>query len=85
MNHPAMAVSLCELGSLVLEIDGDQLDARFLSSDGTVRDHFRIEKRVSHAVPSLPLTLWVLLHPLIVVAAAAFLVRRSWAPHPVSE
>lgn len=43
-DHPVMAVSLAELGSLVLDIDAERLDASFLSSTGVVRDTFSIEK-----------------------------------------
>jgi len=44
LNHPAMYLSLNELGSLVLDLNGYQLDAKFLSSTGVVRDHFTIKK-----------------------------------------
>jgi hypothetical protein len=35
---------LLKLGSLVLDIDGNQLDARFLQANGTVTDNFTIVK-----------------------------------------
>src|SRR3989449_4967564 len=44
LNHPVMYLSLNELGSLVLDIDGYRLDAKFLSSTGVVRDYFTIKK-----------------------------------------
>ncbi|MBX7244497.1 MAG: metallophosphoesterase family protein [Candidatus Sumerlaeaceae bacterium] len=44
LNHPAMCVSLNTLGSMVIDIDGNQLDARFLSSTGTTPDYFTIVK-----------------------------------------
>jgi predicted phosphodiesterase len=44
LNHPAMIVGRLELGSLVLDVAGDTLTARFLNSSGTVRDTFRIVK-----------------------------------------
>ena len=44
LNHPAMFISLNLLGSMVLDIDGDRLDAAFLRSNGVVRDHFTILK-----------------------------------------
>jgi len=44
LNHPAMYLSLNELGSLILDIDGYRLDAKFLSSSGSVRDYFTIKK-----------------------------------------
>ena len=42
--HPVMIMSLRALGSLLLDIDGDRLDARFLDKDGAVRDHFTLSK-----------------------------------------
>jgi len=44
LNNPAMYLSLNELGSLVLDIDGYRLDAKFLGSTGVVRDYFTIKK-----------------------------------------
>ena len=40
--HPAFAVGLLELGSVVLDVDRGRLDARFLRTDGSVGDHFQI-------------------------------------------
>ena len=45
LNHPAMLVSLNKLGSVVLDIDGQQLDSIFLGDDGTILDRYRILKR----------------------------------------
>ncbi len=44
LNHPAMFISLNILGSVVLDVDGDHLDATFLDSSRGVRDTFRILK-----------------------------------------
>ena len=44
LNYPAMFLSLSTLGSLALDIDGDQLDLHFIDADGTERDHFSIVK-----------------------------------------
>ena len=44
LDHPAMAVGLAELGSVLLEVQGNTLDAHFLDDLGQVRDRFRIEK-----------------------------------------
>ena len=46
LNHPAMFISLNELGSLVLDIDGDRLDAKFLEANGKVTDSFTLLKGV---------------------------------------
>jgi hypothetical protein len=44
LDHPAMYLSLVELGSLVLDIDGNRLDATFIDDTGAVKDSFTIEK-----------------------------------------
>ena len=44
LNHPAMHQSLLQLGSVVLDVDGNQLDATFLDSGGNVGDRFTIIK-----------------------------------------
>src|SRR5207253_782065 len=46
LDHPAMYLSLNVLGSLVLDVNGPQLDAKFLNSSGSVQDHFTIKKGV---------------------------------------
>ncbi len=57
LNHPAMFISLLELGSMVLEINGSRLDAIFLSDTGVVRDSFTISKGTSaNQPPSVSLT-----------------------------
>jgi hypothetical protein len=47
LNHPAMFVSLNELGSLVLDVNGTSLQATFLRDNGLVRDHFTILKGIT--------------------------------------
>jgi hypothetical protein len=44
LNHPAMYISLLEFGSMVLDVSGNRLEAKFLDETGTVRDHFTIIK-----------------------------------------
>ena len=44
LNHPAMYISLNELGSMVLDVDGLTLAAKFLDDVGSVRDSFSIVK-----------------------------------------
>ena len=46
LNHPVMFVSLRTLGSMVLDVDGDRLDAAFIDNNGTRRDYFTIQKGV---------------------------------------
>src|SRR6185295_17688342 len=50
-DHPAMYVSLLELGSLVIDIDGNRLDARFLDDTGTIADTFTIFKGAAPTAP----------------------------------
>jgi len=50
--HPVMVTSLRLLGSLVLDIDGDQLMGRYLSSSRQIRDQFCIDKRGNVEVSS---------------------------------
>lgn len=44
-DHPAMLYGEARLGALVIDVTTDHLDARFLDTTGTVRDHFRILAR----------------------------------------
>lgn len=44
LNHPAMLRGLAERGSLVIDVNGGRLDARFVRFDGAVRDSFAIVK-----------------------------------------
>ncbi len=44
LNHPVMFLSLNELGSLVLDIEGDQLDAAFFDHRARRRDYFTMRK-----------------------------------------
>ena len=45
--HPVMHTALLRMGSLVLDIDGQRLDARFLRETGAIDDHFSIIKGAS--------------------------------------
>jgi len=50
LSHPAMYTVLNQLGSMVLDVDGDRLDARFLRETGAIDDRFTIVKG-SYNVP----------------------------------
>ncbi|MEO8602541.1 MAG: metallophosphoesterase family protein [bacterium] len=52
LNHPAMVAGLLELGSVVIDIDGDSLTAQFVNSTAAVHDAFRIVK--GRTCPSAP-------------------------------
>lgn len=53
LNHPAMFISLNMLGSIVVDVDGNRLDAIFLDSTGATRDHFSIVKNAGQDLPRL--------------------------------
>jgi len=44
LNHPAMVVSLHKLGSMYLEFDANELNAKMIASDGALEDYFTIRK-----------------------------------------
>ena len=44
LNHPVMFYSVNTLGAMILDINGNQLDAKFLDSAANVRDAFTISK-----------------------------------------
>ena len=44
-----MANSMLELGSLVVDVNANRLDGRFISGEGMVLDHFSITKGVGDA------------------------------------
>ncbi len=62
LNHPAMYISLNLLGSMVIDVNGNQLDARFLDSTGVVQDYFSLLKGAdttcSASVLNLPSDQW---------------------------
>jgi len=47
LNHPVHFYSAATRGSLVLDIHGNTLDARFLTDSGAIDDHFTIKKRMT--------------------------------------
>jgi len=51
LDHPAMYISLAKLGSMVLDVDGNRLDATFLSEKGERLDYFSIVKGGGKAKP----------------------------------
>jgi hypothetical protein len=53
LNHPAMKVSLNALGSLVLDIHGQRLEARFLDETGAVLDWFTLENGDDITAPAI--------------------------------
>ncbi len=51
LNHPAMYLSLNVLGSVVLDVNGNQADVKFLDDFGNVRDYFTLIKGVGSLNP----------------------------------
>jgi hypothetical protein len=56
LNHPAMFISLNNLGSMVLDVDGNRLDAKFVRETGAVADSFTIIKGPPAAPSNLVVT-----------------------------
>ncbi len=56
LNHPAMRVSFSRLGSMVIDVDGDRLDARYLRDTGFIDDQFTIYKGTENALPKAVVT-----------------------------
>ena len=54
LNHPAMFISLNQLGSMVLDVDGNRLDARFLRETGAIDDSFTVVKGAAPTPTSTP-------------------------------
>jgi len=50
LQHPAMLVGLNVLGSVILDVDDDRLDARFLDTTGAVLDYFTISKVICSGI-----------------------------------
>lgn len=44
LDHPAMYISLNRLGSVVLDVHGDRIHARFVDETGAIRDDFALVK-----------------------------------------
>ena len=53
LNHPAMFVSMSVMGSIILDVNGAQLDARFIDNTGAVRDYFTMSKSAAPPPPAI--------------------------------
>lgn len=51
-QHPAMFISMLQLGSLVLNVNGNRLDGQFLREIGQVQDTFTLFKNPPSATPA---------------------------------
>lgn len=45
LDHPVMALATGTIGSLVIDVENDLMDVRFLDQTGTVVDEFQIQKK----------------------------------------
>ena len=54
--HPAMYLSRLNLGSMVLDVNGSRLDARFLRETGAIDDYFTILKNIPNTAPTVGIT-----------------------------
>ncbi|VAW53834.1 hypothetical protein MNBD_GAMMA06-1422 [hydrothermal vent metagenome] len=48
LDHPAHHVALSEAGSVVIDVDGNKLIARFINNKGLVHDEFSITKKIEY-------------------------------------
>ncbi len=62
-NHPVMHISVPTLGSLVLDINDDQLEASFIGTNAGVIDQFTIYKGEATGVPDAPVAVSPMLAP----------------------
>jgi hypothetical protein len=79
LNHPAMFISLNNLGSMVLDVNNDRLDAKFLRENGTIADYFTV---IKGAAPPLPPNAPTGLNA---TAASSSSINLSWADASTNE
>ncbi|HYC60326.1 MAG TPA: metallophosphoesterase, partial [Thermoanaerobaculia bacterium] len=78
LNHPAMFISLNDYGSMVLDVNGGRLDAKFLRENGLVADSFTIIKGPPATPPAAP-------SALTVEATSTTAVDLQWTDHSDNE
>lgn len=77
LDHPAMYVSYRLMGSVVLDVQGDQLDLTFLTDAGEVQDHLTVKKGVG-VIPKAP-------SELVALAASEVQVDLTWMDNSSQE
>ena len=78
LNHPAMFISLNNLGSMVFDVNGNTLDAKFLRENGAVADYFTITKGVAPTPPGAPTALSA-------TAASSSQINLAWTDNANNE
>ena len=79
LNHPAMFLSLNELGSMVIDVSGSTMDIKYLNNNGTVRDYFTISKGTTPpTVPAAP-------GSLTATAASSSAINLAWSDNSNNE
>ncbi len=79
LNHPAMFISLNNLGSMVIDVNNDRLDAKFLRENGTVADYFTVIKGTPPPAPPSPPT------GLAAVPESSSSINLTWADGSSNE
>jgi hypothetical protein len=79
LNHPAMFISLNNLGSMVLDVNNDRLDAKFLRENGSVADYFTIIKGSTPPLPPSPPS------GLVATTASSSSIDLTWADGSTNE
>jgi hypothetical protein len=69
LNHPAHFISINELGTVVVDVTGNRLEAKFLNSDAVVRDTYTLIK--PQPFPAAP-------HNLVALPTGASEISLSW-------
>jgi hypothetical protein len=77
-THPAMYSSRTEAGSLVIDVNGDRIDVRFLTEAGAIADSFYITKGVTPVPPNPP-------SGLTATTASASQINLAWTDNSANE
>jgi hypothetical protein len=78
LNHPAMFISLNNYGSMVLDVNGGRLDAKFLRENGVIADSFTIIKGPPATPPNAP-------GALSATAVSTSAINLTWTDHSTNE
>ena len=55
-NHPIMYASIGQLGSTILDVDGDVMNVQFLNSNGAITDYLTLQQSTAGSAPQVSLT-----------------------------